>query len=90
MRLSSSWLLAAAGIAKAYWMEDVVHQGLSPYHKDPHYQVFRNVRDFGAVGDGLHDDTAAINAAISYGVRCAPQVCNQSTTAPATVYFPSG
>lgn len=36
------------------------------------------------------DDTAAINAAISAGVRCAPGVCKGSTLSPATVYFPSG
>jgi hypothetical protein len=39
-----------------------------------------SVKDFGAVGDGVTDDAAAIQAAIDYGI---------SLTA-ATIYFPSG
>ncbi len=54
------------------------------------YKVFRNVKDFGAVGNGVHDDTDAINLAISSGGRCAPGICNSTTTTPAVVYFPSG
>ena len=40
-------------------------------------------------GDGVTDDTAAINAAISAGGRCG-QGCTSSTTTPAMVYFPAG
>ena len=37
--------------ACSYWLEDIKHQGLSPFHADPTaYQVFRNVKDFGAKG----------------------------------------
>ena len=43
----------------AYWLEDIKHQGLSPFHPDPaSYQVFRNVKDFGAKGD---PDTRDVN-----------------------------
>ena len=36
----------------AYWLENIQHQGFSPFHPDPtSYQVFRNVKDFGAKGD---------------------------------------
>ena len=35
-----------------FWMEDIGHYGRSPYHPDSNYQVFRNVKDFGAVGNG--------------------------------------
>lgn len=40
--------------------------------------------------DGVTDDTAAINKAISDGNRCAPGSCASSTTSPAVVYFPAG
>jgi hypothetical protein len=40
-------------------------------------------------GDGVTDDTAAINAAISAGGRCG-QGCASTTTTPAVVYFPAG
>jgi glucan 1,3-beta-glucosidase len=40
-------------------------------------------------GNGVTDDTAAINAAISDGGRCG-QGCASSTTTPAVVYFPAG
>jgi len=53
------------------------------------YKVFRNVRDYGAKGDGLTDDTAAINLAISDQGRCGAG-CNATSVKGAIVYFPSG
>lgn len=46
-------VIALSGLVSAkFWMEQIAHVGRSPYHPDPAYQVFRNVKDFGAVGDG--------------------------------------
>ena len=42
------------------------------------------------LGDGISDDTLAVNSAISSGNRCSPVNCESSTTAPAVVYFPAG
>ncbi|KAJ7771686.1 exo-beta-1,3-glucanase [Mycena metata] len=74
-----------------FWLEAIKHQGKAAYNEDPtEYQVFRNVKDFGAKGDGLTDDTEAINNATSFGNRCGGGGCNSSTVTPALVYFPQG
>ncbi|MCJ1431215.1 hypothetical protein MMC27_000566, partial [Xylographa pallens] len=33
-----------------YWLENIEHQGISAFNPDKTYQVFRNVKDFGAKG----------------------------------------
>lgn len=60
------------------------------------YQFYRNVKDFGAVGDGVADETAAINRAAAVmsktdlgKTRCAAD-CGSTTTMGALVYFPPG
>jgi glucan 1,3-beta-glucosidase len=55
------------------------------------YVVFRDVTQYGAKGDGVTDDTAAINQAMATGDRCGgTPPCDSSTIRPAIVYFPSG
>ncbi|KAJ6261479.1 Glucan 1,3-beta-glucosidase [Drechslerella dactyloides] len=76
--------------AGSYWLGDVQHQGVAAFNADPQsYKVFRNVKEFGAKGDGVTDDSDAINAAIQAGTRCM-KGCDSSTTQPGLIYFPSG
>ncbi|KAI3480149.1 hypothetical protein L1887_57749 [Cichorium endivia] len=87
---SSSRQNNAAQANSTFWLELVDHNGSATYNPTPNtYKVFRNVRDFGAKGDGVTDDTDAINQAISQGNRCG-QGCGSSTISPALVYFPPG
>ncbi|KAJ4864051.1 pectate lyase superfamily protein domain-containing protein [Trichoderma breve] len=77
-----------------FWMETIKHTGISPFLNDSSYAVYRNVKDFGAKGDGKTDDTAAIQAAIDAGGRClwgcGPGDPPAKTLKPALIYFPSG
>ncbi len=57
--LSILWLLTAfsVGVVSAqdntpYWMEAIGHNGIASFNPDKSYVVFRNVKDYGAVGDG--------------------------------------
>jgi glucan 1,3-beta-glucosidase len=78
---------------RGYWAGDITH-GIMVHAPDG-YQMFRNVLDFGAVGDGLTDNTAAINRAASWmsatnsEERCGVE-CGQTSTLGAIVYFPPG
>ncbi|KAH7305819.1 pectate lyase superfamily protein-domain-containing protein, partial [Stachybotrys elegans] len=72
-----------------WWIATIRQRGSSPFAPSG-YQVWRNVKDFGAKGDGVADDTEAINKAISSGGRCGGGNCTGSTIYPATVYFPPG
>jgi len=61
-----------AGQDEPYWLEKMKHQGLSAYNKDPaSYRTFRNVKDFGAKGDGVTDDTQAILSVYVLPYLCA-------------------
>jgi hypothetical protein len=57
---------------------------LTWYDRTTHGSAFRSVKDFGAVGDGVQDDTAAIQAAIDHDRG------DVGGKRPAIVYLPPG
>lgn len=42
-----------AASSGTYWMEHIARMGTVPFGDDPSYKVFRNVLDYGAVGNGV-------------------------------------
>jgi hypothetical protein len=76
---------------KQFWREHLQTSGSNPFTDAENYKVFRNVKDFGAKGDGVTDDTNAIQQAISSNSRCSAGIqCTGSTSEPGLVYFPQG
>ena len=63
-----------------------VRLGEDAYGRLPHGAGFRNVRDFGAKGDGVTDDTQAFIRALESGRGGK----GEREKAPASVYVPSG
>jgi hypothetical protein len=52
------------------------HRGIAPFHADAeNYKVFRNVKDFGAQGDGVADDTEAIKFGDAFHKCCRALIC---------------
>ncbi|KAI1335701.1 glucan 1,3-beta-glucosidase GLUC78 precursor [Xylariaceae sp. FL0016] len=83
-------LEARQDAASSYWVSSIERQGKAVYADDDNYTVFRNVKDYGATGDGSTDDTAAINKAIQDGPGRCIDNCDSRTRTPALVYFPPG
>lgn len=87
---ASNETFEVAEAASDWWFANVERTGKAPFNSNPNYPVFRNVLNYGARGDGVTDDTAAINAAITAGGGRCGQGCDSSTTTPALIYFPPG
>jgi glucan 1,3-beta-glucosidase len=73
----------------SWWFAQIEREGKAVYAPEG-YKVFRNVKDYGAAGDGTTDDTDAINAALAEGPNRCLNSCDSRTSTPAIVYFPPG
>ncbi|UKZ56764.1 hypothetical protein TrVGV298_010605 [Trichoderma virens] len=90
---SRSLLEDRATSNSSYWVAQLSENGRPSMGYDTSYPVYRDVTNpmfgGGAKGDGVTDDTAAINAAIAYGGNCGEN-CLSSSVKGTLIYFPPG
>ncbi|KAK1992417.1 hypothetical protein LX36DRAFT_715367 [Colletotrichum falcatum] len=53
----------------SYWVGSIARKATGPRGSGPSYAVFRNALDYGAAGNGVTDDAAAIKRAMNDGRR---------------------
>ena len=81
--------------ASRYWLDEQDHtgnaRGYAPFlGNDFTYPVYRNVRAYGALGNGIKDDTDALQNAINTDGKGGTRYKNEVTTRPAEVFVPGG
>ncbi|KAL8750642.1 MAG: hypothetical protein Q9199_006933 [Rusavskia elegans] len=86
-----------ASTAAPYWLDQQDHtgpaRGYAPFLGSDHtYPVYRNVKKYGAVGDGKKDDIAALQKAINDdpNSKTRNRYQNEVSTRPALVFVPGG
>lgn len=87
--------MAARVNQSAYWLDAQDHtgpaRGYAPFiAPDYTYPVYRNVRSYGAIGDGVQDDADSLQNAINTDGQGGSRYRNEVTTRPALVFVPGG
>lgn len=87
--------MAASLNQSAYWLDAQDHtghsRGYAPFiAPDYTYPVYRNVRSYGAAGDGVQDDAESLQNAINTDGQGGNRYRNEVTTRPALVFVPGG
>ena len=88
-------MFARLNQSASYWLDAQDHtgpsRGYAPFiAPDYTYPVYRNVRSYGAVGDGVQDDADSLQNAINTDGQGGNRYRNEVTTRPALVFVPGG
>ncbi|KAF2396068.1 pectin lyase-like protein [Trichodelitschia bisporula] len=86
---SSSDVEGGPPVLRYWFLTDPSFKHQQPYAGENPYVAFRNVKSYGAKGDGVSDDSDAINNAVRASNRCG-EGCSATSTKGAIVYFPPG